>query len=216
MTRSRLGWLGPAIVLIGAAIAAVGVWYFVHARPTPGDVIDRIPIAPALSLVVRREVGGDRAFVELREGDRVVWQALVPPYGGRPGARGIAWSLSAVSVRVIRDRRAELFVLAMQDATKLGSVRLAREHGPIVTDATGPITLTDHARTYEIVSGADWHQLVAVDLATGRVMWSRELGPTPVTSGDVAGRQVTIQQGARTQAFDGLTGADWSTIGILR
>jgi hypothetical protein len=36
MARSRLGWLGPAIVLVGAAVAAAGVWYIVHARPSAG------------------------------------------------------------------------------------------------------------------------------------------------------------------------------------
>jgi hypothetical protein len=215
MTRSRLGWLGPAIVLLGAAVAAVGIWYFIHARPTPGELIDTIAMSPAQSLVVRREVGGERSFIELHDRDRIVWQALVPPYGGRPGAPGIAWSLSAVSVRVIRDRRAELFVFALRDASKLGNIRLARERGPIVTDPPGPITLTDHARSYEIVSGLDWHQLIAVDLGTGRVLWSRELGPAPVSAGSVDGGQIAIHQGARTHKFDGLTGADRGTIGSL-
>ena len=90
MPRTRLGWLGPAIVLVGAAVAAVGAWYIVHARPAAGDVIDTIAIGDGRSLVVRRETKGDRAFVELREGDEVKWQALVPRYAGRPGSPGIA------------------------------------------------------------------------------------------------------------------------------
>jgi hypothetical protein len=211
MTRPWLGWLGPAIVLLGAAIAGVGVWYFVSARPSPGAVIDTITIDDGRSLVVRGEAGGERAFVELREGDHVIWQALVPRYGGRPGAPGIAWSPTAVSVRVIRDGRAELFALAMRDATKLGSIRLARDRGPITTAPTGPITLTDHVRSYEIISGPDWHQLVAVDLLSGRVLWSRELGPAPVRSGGVGEGHVWIEQGGAPRRLDALTGTDRAT-----
>src|ERR1051325_7515700 len=101
MARTRLGWLGPAIVGTGIAIGAWGVWYMVHARPAAGPEIDRIAIDDRHALVVRAEAGGDRAFVELRSDETVVWQALVLRYGGRPGAPGIAWSPTAVSVRVI-------------------------------------------------------------------------------------------------------------------
>lgn len=207
MARSRLGWLGPAIVLVGAAVAAVGAWYIVHAKPAAGAVIDTIAIDDRHALVVRAEAGGERAFVELREGDTVKWQALVPHYGGRAGAPGIAWSPTAVSVRVVRDGHAELFALAMHDASKLGGMRLAPQHGPIAEDPTSPVTLTDHVRSYEVVSGHDWHQLVAIDLASGRALWSRELGSAPVRAGGVTQDQVWIDQGAGPQFFRGLTGS---------
>jgi hypothetical protein len=206
MARSRLGWLGPAIVLAGTAVAAVAVWYIVHARPSPGAVIDTIAIDDRRALIVRAETGGDRAFVELRDGEVVKWQALVPHYGGHAGARGIAWSPTAVSVRVVRDGRAELFALAMHDASKLRGMRLAPEHGPIVEDPASPITLTDHIRSYEVVSGPDWHQLVAIDLASGQVLWSRELGAAPVRAGGVARDLVWIDQGAGRQFFGAITG----------
>jgi hypothetical protein len=208
MARAHLGWLGPAIVGIATAVAALGVWYMVHARPAAGPVIDAIPIDGRRALVVRAEIGGDRAFVELRDGDAVVWQALVPRYGGRPGAPGIAWSPTAVSVRVIRDGHAELFALAMHDASKLGGMRLAPDHGPVAEPADGPVTLTDHLRSYEVVSGADWHQLVAIDLTSGHALWARELGPAPVRAGGVAGGQVWIDQGEGPHAFAALTGKD--------
>jgi hypothetical protein len=207
MTRSRLGWLGPAIVLVGAAVAAVGAWYIVHARPAAGDVIDTIAIEGRRTLVVRAERGGDRAFVELRDGDEVKWQALVPRYGGRPGSPGIAWSATAVSVRVVRDGRAELFAFAMHDASKLGGMRLAPQHGPILPDAPGPVTLTDHVRSYEVVSGPDWHQLVAIDLGSGRALWSHELGSAPVRNGGVREGRVWVDQGAGVQSFDAVTGS---------
>ncbi len=214
MKRQRLGWLGPAIVLVGAAVAAVGVWYIVHARPSAGAVIDTIAIDDRRAVVVRAETGGgDRAFVELRDGDDVTWQALVPRYGGRPGAPGIAWSPTAVSVRVIRDGHAELFALAMHDAAKLGGMRLAPEHGPVIDDPTSPITLTDHVRSYEVVSGPDWHQLVAVDLASGRALWSRELGAAPVRAGRVEGGRVWIDQASGPRSFAVLSGASDDAIG---
>jgi hypothetical protein len=207
-SRSRLGWLGPAIVAVGAAVAAVGVWYMVHARPVAGEVIDTIAIDGRRALVVRGEVGGDRAFVELRDGDAVVWQALVPRYGGRAGAPGIAWSPIAVSVRVVRDGHAELFALAMGDAHKLGGMRLAPDHGPIAAAPSGPVTLTDHVRSYEVVSGPDWHQLVAIDLGSGHALWARELGPAPVRAGGVADGEVWIDQGAGPHRFTALSGDD--------
>jgi len=213
MARARLGWLGPAIVLVGAAVAAVGAWYVVHARPSAGAVIDTIPIDDHRALVVRAEAGGERAFVELRDGDAVTWQALVPRYGGHPGAPGIAWSPRTVSVRVIRDGRAELFALTLHDAAKLGGVRLAPQHGPIVDDPASPITLTDHVRSYEVVSGPDWHQLVAIDLASGRALWSRELGAAPVRAGGVHQDRVWLDQGAGRQYFRAITGVPDDTGG---
>jgi hypothetical protein len=210
--RRALGWLGPAIVLGGAAVAVVGALYVVHARPSAGPVIDTIAIDEHRALVVRAETGGDRAFVELRDGDKVAWQALVPHYGGRPGAPGIAWSPTAVSVRVIRDGYAELFALTMHDASKLGGMRLAPRHGRILRDAAGPVTLTDHLRSYELVSGPDWHQLVAIDLTSGRALWARELGAAPIRSGGVERGVVWIDQGAGLRLFGVMTGADDLTL----
>ncbi|TMQ18312.1 MAG: hypothetical protein E6J91_08255 [Deltaproteobacteria bacterium] len=208
MHRRNLGWLGPGIVLVGAAVAAVGVWYMVHARPVAGAVIDTIAVDGRRALVVRGEAGGDRAFVELRDGDALAWRALVPHYSGRPGAPGIAWSRTAVSVRVVRDGRAELFALAIRDGSKLGGMQLAPSHGPIVDDPAAPITLTDHVRSYEVVSEPDWHQLVAIDLVSGRALWARELGPAPVRGGGLGGGRVWIDQGAGPHGFDEITGED--------
>ena len=121
---ARLGWLGPAIVIAGAAIAGVGVWYIVSAKPVAGDVIDTIRIDDDHSIVVRKQAGGDHDFVELHDHDIVRWQAFVPHYAGRPGAPGIAWSPIAVSIRIVRDGRAEIFAISMSRR------RQARWHGP--------------------------------------------------------------------------------------
>ena len=48
---------------------------------------------------------------------------------GRAGVPGIAWSDKVLSVRVVRDRRAEVFALAMHDASKLGGIQLAPDTG---------------------------------------------------------------------------------------
>jgi hypothetical protein len=207
--RRNLGWLGPAIVIVGAAVAGVGVWYMVHARPVAGAVIDRQRVDDHHALVVRAETttGDQRAFVELREDDRVLWQALIPHYAGHAGATGLAWSATAVSVRVIRNARAEVFALAMHDASKLGSIRLAPQHeGPVIDEPGSPISLTDHQRSYEVVAGAGWHQLVALDLTSGKGVWSRELGPKPVRAGGVRGEQVWIDQGDGPRSFAVTTG----------
>jgi hypothetical protein len=198
----RLGWLGPAIVIAGAAIAGVGVWYMVSAKPVAGAVIDTIPVDRDRSLVVRAEVGGDHDFIELHDHDIVRWQAFIPKYAGRPGAPGIAWSPIAVSIRVVRDGRAEIFAVAMSDASKLGGMGLAPDHGPIIVQTSGPVTLTDHIRTYEIVAGPDWHQLVAIELATGKALWKAELGPAEVTDGGVTDVAVWIAQAGQRRRFE--------------
>lgn len=205
--RTRLGWLGPAIVALGAAVAALGVWYMIRARPQAGAVIESLDLGGGASLVVRAESGGERNFIELRRGETVVWQAYVPPYEGRPGAPGLAWNETALTVRVRRSDNAEIFALAMRDGSKLGGFRLAPNHEGSVPAASGPVTLTNHVQAFEVVGGADWHQLVGVDLATGEGLWRQELGAAPVEAGGVTPETVWIRQGGRTRTFDARTGA---------
>jgi GTP-binding protein HflX len=40
--KTRLGWLGPAIVLVGLALAGLMTWFMVSSRPSAGAVIDTI------------------------------------------------------------------------------------------------------------------------------------------------------------------------------
>ena len=204
--KTKLGWLGPAIVALGAAVAVVGAWYVIHARPMTGAVIDTIEIDARHKVIVRGEAGGVRSFVELYDGDEMMWQALVPTYGGRPGAPGIAVGKAAVSIRVVRDGKAEIFAIARDTAQKLGGMGLGHGHGAIDPTATGPVTLTDHVRTYEVVSGPDWHQLVTIDLEGGTPLWKVELGPEPVVAGGVDGNQVWVTQGGQRHSFDVMTG----------
>ena len=199
--KTRLGWLGPVLFGVGVLAALGGVWLIVSGRPKPGALIDTLAVDADTELRVLAEDGGDRNFVELRHGGRVEWQALVPTYGGRRGAPGIAWSDIAVTVRIVRDGRAEVFALARRDASKLGGFTLAPNHGPIVTAATGPVTLTDHVRSYEFVAGPDWHQLVGVDLRTGEGLWRVELGAAPIAAAGLDGDAVWVAQGTQRRAF---------------
>lgn len=212
MARRPPGWIGIAIVALGAAISAVGIWYFIGHRPTPGPVIDELAIDEHGKIVVRAEDGGPRSFVELHQDGKLVWQALVPTYAGKQGQPGIAWSDIAVSVRVIRDPahepRAEVFALSRRDASKLGGVRLGVEHGPIDLAATGPLTISDHIRSYEVVSGRDWHQLVAIDLRIGQIVWQQELGAKPIEAAALENGAVVLTQGGAKRWFNVFTGRE--------
>ncbi|HEY1813431.1 MAG TPA: hypothetical protein VGG74_13860 [Kofleriaceae bacterium] len=208
---ARIGWIGIAIVATGAAGASLGAWYYVHVRPEPGAVIDRIDVGHDESLVIRAEKGGDRSFVELRDHDIVKWQALIPHYVGTHERPALAWSPTSVTFRVQRGPRAEVFALAMDTALKLGGFRLAPEHEPNTTPERGPITLTDHERSYELIGGPGWHQLVAVDLRSGTPVWQVELGAAPITDGGVQNGVVWVIQSGAKRSFDVHTGSDASS-----
>jgi hypothetical protein len=208
MKRQRLGWLGPVIVLVGIAGAAIATWFMIVSKPKAGAIIDTIVIDKAYAFVVRAEDGGARNFVELREGERVVWQAITPAYAGRPGAPGIAWNELAVSVRVIRDGRAEVFAIARTNGSKLGGFKLAPGKGAVTKQTTGPVTLTDHVRSYEVVSGVGWNQLVAIDLGTGLPRWKQDLDGTLIEAGGVDGEFVWIRQAGRTRRFRAVDGSE--------
>ena len=201
-------YLGPIIFFVGAAAAVLGAWYVLHARPKPGAVIDTIHIDKNAEIVLREEASSDRSFIELHVNGKLEWQALIPHYAGTKGRPAIAWSPEAVTVRIERDGHAEVFAFAMRDARKLGGYKLAPEHEPITTQAEGPITLADGIRSYEIVGGTDWHQLISVDLASGKGLWKRDLGPAAITDGGVDGSSVWLVQGGKRHLFDAATGFD--------
>ena len=169
-------------------------------------MIDTFVIGDNAKVVVRAEKGGPRSFVELYEQGTLKWQALIPRYAGAPGRPGVAWSDDAVTVRVDRDGgRAEVFAFARKNSSRLGALRLAQAHEPIHIHAEGPITLTDHVRSYELVGGADWHELIAIDLTTGRCAWKADLGKDPITAGGIEGSTVWLEQTGKRRNFDAKT-----------
>ena len=208
---ARLGWLGPAIVIVGAAVAGAGAYAIVTNRPEPGSVIDRFEIDAESELVVRGEDGGDRNFVELHERGELKWRALTPTYAGRPGAPGIAWSNTAISVRVIRDGRAEIFALARENAAKLGGFKLAPGKGTVAKQTRGPVTLTDHERSYELIEGTEgWHQLVAFDLTTGVGIWLAELAGGPIEDAKIEDGAIWVTQNGVRRGFNTRDGQERS------
>jgi outer membrane protein assembly factor BamB len=201
-------YLGPIIFFVGAAVAVLAAWYVLHARPQPGAVIDTIPIDKNAEIVLREEAHSDRSFIELHMNGKLMWQALIPHYAGSKGRPAVAWSPTAVTVRVSRDGHAEVFAFAMRDAQKIGGYKLAIEHEPITTQPQGPITLTDQIRAYEVAGGSDWNQIAAIDLATGKGVWKRDLGAQPITDGGVDGSGVWLVQGGKRRLLDAATGFD--------
>jgi len=203
------------IVAVGVAVAILGAWIVVTGRPNAGAVIDTIVVNDQTSFIIRDEEGGERNFVELHERsngeDRLVWQAIVPPYAGRPGAPGIAYNDQAVTVRVIRDGRAEVFALAAHTAAKLGGFKLAPGKGPVIKQTSGPVTITDHVRGYELVEGIGWHQVVAINLATGEGVWKQDLAGDPIEAAGIDQELVWIQQRGIRRLFRTRDGGEEST-----
>lgn len=208
---ARLGWLGPAIVIVGVGVAAAGAYAIVTGRPDPGAEIDRFTVDARTQLVVRAEDGGDRNFVELHEDGELRWRALTPTYAGRPGAPGIAWNDIAISVRVIRDGRAEIFALSRENAAKLGGFKLAPGKGTVTKQVRGPVTLTDHQRSYELVEGPGWHQLVAFDLTTGLGVWLADLSAAPIDEAKLDGELLWVTQNGVRRGFNALDGRERSS-----
>jgi len=165
------------------------------AAPVAGNTIDTIGIDTTRFLVVRAEADGERSFLELHDtgaSEQLQWQALIPHYAGSAGRRGVSWGQGVVTVRVERGGEDELWVLGLTDALKVASLRLAPEHEPIPPQAGEPLSVSDGQRTYELVAGVDWHELVAIDLATGQPLWKQDLGPARFASMRVVGPFVQL------------------------
>lgn len=206
----RLGFLGPSLVVLGAAVAAFGAWWMVHARASATSYFDVVALDEHTALAVRNERSTPRAFVELHRlvGDepQAQWQALVPRYAGRPGVPGLAASKQAISVRVVRDGRAELFGLSMRNAAKLGGLHLARERPQHPSGNTLPaaVTLFDGVASFELVGSEvspPWAAVAAIELDSGRERWHRELGAEPVEAMWLAGQTLWLRQGGRVHGL---------------
>jgi hypothetical protein len=220
MTR-RLGWLGPLIVLVGAAAAAFGIWWMSQARSQADKFVDAFALDGETALVVRSERSSARSFLELRHFDgAIAWQAMVPPYAGRVGAPGLAASRDAASVRVVRNNAAEVFGMAMRNAAKLGGFKIASDRPADALGHTLPaaVTLTDLRYSFELVgqeasaSAASpgvqpWAAIAAVDLATGKKKWDVDLGAAPITAAGITDRAVWVQQGGQLRGFATADGA---------
>jgi hypothetical protein len=198
--RASGRWLAPLLLGLGVAIGSLGVWYAVHARPTAGDYYEVFALDARTAVALRREVGSDRSFVELVElGRGVRWQALIPPYAGRPDAPGIAASQVAITVRVRRDGKDELWALSTEDADKLGQVELRSGDARAGARAPGVVTVADHVQSFELVGDATHATAVtAILLAEGRAQWRVDLGADGVANAWLDGRALWIRTAAGT------------------
>lgn len=214
--RRRLGWLGPALLAVGLAAGGTGIWYIRAAKPHPGAVIDTIPIGGGAKIVVSAEEGGDHSFIGVYDGDQLRWQQLIPHYAGRAGRPAVSWSDAGhvLSVRVERDGRQELWALGLPDGEKGGALFLAPEHEPLMSqldletpeDKSLPLSFHDGVRSYELVEGPGWHQIVGIDLPTGKALWKIELGRETVTRVELNGGQIDLYQGEELRRINPFNG----------
>lgn len=208
MARSRLGWLGPAIVIAGLAIGGVGIWIILKNKPKVGAVIEKIDIGKGQELEIRAEDGGVRNFLELYENGQLKWESMIPTYAGDATHRAITWGDIAVSARVLRGGKAEIFALARADGTKLGGVNLGVDHGAIKPGFDGQFSITDGKRSYEIVAGDTWNQVMAIDLQTGRALWKRDFRAPAATGARVQGGNLVIDHDGKSHWFNVFTGKE--------
>jgi hypothetical protein len=208
--RASGRWLAPTLLAIAVAIGGTGVWYALHSRPTPGAYYEVFALDANTAVALRHEVGSERSFVELVElGRGVHWQALIPPYAGRPGAPGLAASTTAITVRVRRAGKDELWALSTNDAEKLGQVEL--RPGADAPHATPPavVTVGDRTQSFELVGDASHTTAVtAIELASGKAQWRVDLGPDPIAYGWLDEHTLWIRiHGGGVFGLDRATGA---------
>lgn len=176
--RASGRWLAPTVLALGVAIGGLGVWFMLHARPTEDDYYEVFALDDHTAVALRHERGSARSFLELVElGRGVRWQALIPPYAGRPGAIAIAASPTAITVRVKRDGKDELWALSTEDSEKLGQVQLLPGAPRAGAKPPAVITVSDLQQSFELV-GDDAHAtaVTAIHLADGVAQWHVDVG----------------------------------------
>ena len=62
--RVRLGWLGPALLLIGALVGGLGVWWMARARPQPGPYVDVLALDEEWAVALRQQRGNRSHWAE--------------------------------------------------------------------------------------------------------------------------------------------------------
>lgn len=200
--------LTAAVMTLGIAVGALGVWWMSRSRPSAGDYVDVLALGGDAAVVVRHERGGTRSFVDLIDGGAARWSALVPRYADPPAGVGLSASAEAVTVRVVRGGLPEVFALSARDAAKLGGIHLAAERAPHPTGYTVPRVTTVMAGTDSVeVIGDDpaWAELIAI--RSGKPAWRQALGAGRVERVAIEGDRVLVWRDGAALRLDRSTGA---------
>ena len=206
--RPRFGLLGPILVVVGLLAGGFGIWFMLHVRPVPGDFIDGFALDDNSYIAIRAQPGTDRNFVEVTRQNKQLWQAMIPHYAGRVGAPAIGVSPTAMTVRIARRGRSEVFGLSLTDARKMGALLLGKDRKPTATSHCGEIiTLTADGRAFELLSTQDDNAIASVDVSTGAAGWQAGLGKAPITDAGVANGIVWVNQGTTSTAFHAADGS---------
>ncbi|MBP6634202.1 MAG: hypothetical protein KBG28_27650 [Kofleriaceae bacterium] len=190
--RVRLGWLGPALLLIGALVGGLGVWWMARARPQPGPYVDVLALDEEWAVALRQQRGSPNFFLELRHARRgLAWRALVPPYAGSADALALAASERAIAVRFTRDGIDHLWALDTKTGQKMGALEL----GPSLP-ASAPVRLFGAGdRAYLVVRAGDGLAVRAIDLTRGAPVWSRDVGADEVFAATISDDLLVLARG---------------------
>ncbi|MBP9086518.1 MAG: hypothetical protein KBG15_10405 [Kofleriaceae bacterium] len=206
--RPRFGLLGPLLVIVGLLAGGFGIWFMLHVRPVPGPFIDGFALDDDSYIAIRAQSGTDRNFVEATRQNKKLWQAMIPHYAGRVGAPAIGVSPTAMTVRIARRGRSEVFGLSLTDARKMGALLLGKDRKPTATSHCGEIiTLTADGQAFELLSTEDGNAIASVYVSTGAAGWQAQLDKAPITDAGVANGIVWINQGTTSTAFHAADGS---------
>ncbi|MCE9576371.1 MAG: hypothetical protein K8W52_24700 [Deltaproteobacteria bacterium] len=206
--RASGKWLAPTLLGIGVTVGVLGIWVMVSARVHAGAYFEVLATDGPYAVALRHQDDSPRVFLELIEiGHGVRWQAMVPPYAGTPTAPGLAASPNAITVRVRRDGRDELWAMATRDAEKLGQLGL--EPGAAAPGVLPPavVTVADNVQSFEFAGAPDRATtIVGIELAIGSPKWRIELGKVSVRGAWLDDKTLWIDTGAAPLAIDRATG----------
>lgn len=196
------------LVIVGLLGGGFGIWYTVHVRPVPGRFIDGFALDDESYIAIREQPGTDRNFIEVTRQNQQLWQAMIPHYAGRVGAPAIGVSPTAMTVRIARRGRSEVFGLSLTDARKMGALLLGKDRKPTASSHCGEIiTLTADGHAFELLSTEQDNAIASVDVSTGAAGWQAPLGKSPITDAGVTNGVVWIIQGATITAFRAADGS---------
>ena len=73
--------------------------------------------------------------------------------------------------------------------------------------------MTDHVRSYEIVSGQGWNRLVAISLDLGKIVWQQASLPAPIENAAIDAGFIWVEQAGAKRWFNVLSGKEDRSVG---